>query len=159
MWATWYDLGLKRVTVATELRKITETKEGQLGGKWNNQARDGGSWDPGGRRGKVAGSSWIRDPFGREDRVCWWSDREAGERRFVGGVYFQGKVRSSVLYLLSFCDYLIPNWGHQVAIRQTAGHTCLAFREEAQPAVKAVVFVIKTYLKPRDLMRSSRECV
>lgn len=118
MWATWYGLGLKTVTVATELRKIIETKQGQLGGKWNNQARDGGSWDPGGRRGKVAGSSWIRDPFGREDRVWRWNDREAGKRRFVGGVYFQGKVRSSVLYFLSllrlFDTQLRAPGSHQV---------------------------------------------
>ena len=61
----------KRVTVATELRKRIETKEDQFGGKWSNQARDGGRerrWQKeAGKRGWIGFADGMTGRHERED--------------------------------------------------------------------------------------------
>ena len=66
--------------MATELRKRIETKEDQLGGKWSNQARDGGRerrWqEEAGRRGWTGFADGMT---GRQEREICRSSVFSGE--------------------------------------------------------------------------------
>ena len=66
--------------MATELRKRIQTKEGQLGGKWSNQAREGGGERRWQEEAQKRGCTGFADGMtGRQEREICRSSVFSGE--------------------------------------------------------------------------------